>query len=101
LDPTRRPGGRAGPQLRLRDPAPGGLGRLDRLDPRPPVVGSRLIEGTDVIQIGPAIVPESVTQELPVNHFCEVIVTITTAAGDVAVVLLRNGYGWIWAATII
>jgi hypothetical protein len=48
---------------------------------------------------GPLFVPPSGGP--PSNqHLCEVIVTVTTAAGDVAVGLLRNGNGWIWAATI-
>jgi len=37
----------------------------------------------------------------PAPHFCEVIVTVTAAAGAVALGLLRNGGGWMWAATIL
>jgi hypothetical protein len=48
---------------------------------------------------GPLYVPPSGGPALN-QHICEVIVTVTTAAGDVAVGLIRSGNGWIWSALI-
>jgi len=47
---------------------------------------------------GPLYVPPSGPAINP--HICGVIVTVTTAAGDVAVGLIPSGSDWIWSALI-
>jgi hypothetical protein len=49
---------------------------------------------------GPAYVPPS-GGPVSAPHFCEVIVTVTTPTGHMAVGLLRNGNGWIRAGAVL